>query len=127
MQTERRYGLRSAWGWMFGRSQSQSPTSWETSAVSAEQIIRCEIEDALGRRGICRPSFRVRVVPSGMPGESGDAGPGFTVGEYVVFLRFVDGSRDLMTAALDLEKSLARRLSPYDLKVLALYWRLGGA
>ena len=127
MRLEVQSGLRSAWGWMFGRSQPHSLASWETSAVSAEQIIRCEIEDALDRRGIGRPSFRVRVVRSGTDGGNGEPRQDGAAGGYVVFLRFVEGSRELMAAALDLEKSLERRLSPYDLKVLALDWRLGGA
>ena len=124
MQHQEAFSRSKPWDWLLSPFRSRyAGDDPETSIIDSEEVIREEVEDALDKYGIDRPSYRLRLLmcPSG-DSITSDLGAGPEEWILCVALNFRTG--EIVSAMTTLEKYLHRRLARYAIRVRAVYWRV---
>jgi hypothetical protein len=127
MRYQEAFSRSKPWDWLLGpfRSRSAEETP-ATSIIESEEAIRDEVEEALERFGIDRPSYRLRLLMCPITGSDGQeliVGPE----EWILCVTLTLKTGDLVSAMTRLEKYLHRRLARYAIRVRAIYWRMAAA
>lgn len=124
MRYQEAFSRSRPWDWLLGPFRSRYPEEPPmTTIIDSEEAIREEVEDALEKFGIDRPSYRLRLLLCPAAGsEKGDMimGPE----EWILCVTLTLKTGEIVSAMSVLEKYLHRRLTRYAIKVRAIYWRM---
>lgn len=127
MRYQETFSRSKPWEWLLGPFRSRSAEDAPiTSIIDSEEAIRDEVEDALEKFGIDRPSYRLRLLMCPAAGPERDeliVGPE----EWILCVTLTLKTGEIVSAMTTLEKYLHRRLARYAIRVKAIYWRMAAA
>lgn len=112
------------WEWLLGPFRSRQPGEASvTSIIDSEEVIRDEVEDALDKYGIDRPSYRLRLLMC-PPSDGSDSELPVGAEEWILCVALTLKTGEIVKAMTTLERYLHRRLDRYAIRIRAVYWRV---